>query len=306
MYDRALEMISLSGDGINEICEAVIRDRDYFSNVSTDSVSDMLAKILEAKQHKDYTLLADLYEMQLVPFICEVQELIIKREDILVYDEPSYRKNIATMRAKLDVSMLKYDADLHLSDTGSASYAAYEDERLRQKVNRNALLEEPMQPQKLLEQGYTVEFTSSGLMTLKAPLSGNEGIYMHTNMRIINEAFMLAGAWYSPDVTAYNVVGLAMGYHVGELVNLAPETRIYVYENDMNIIKLYCAFTDAGLLLCKNVFIIYDPDLSLFKGKLKHMPHSERVCVHYPSYRRIPASVAPSEVVPWSKTVEKC
>ena len=326
MYDRALEMISLTGDGISGICDAVIKDRDYFSDFSTESVEEILTKLLDAKQSRDYTLLADLYEMQLAPFICSVQETIIKREDLLVFDEDSYKKNIKTMRAKLDVSMLRYDADLPTAlKPGSEAFLAHEDERERFRVNRNALLEEPMLPEQLLAQGYTVEFTSSGLMTLRAPLktdaadqaeakkstrqaSGKEAgsIYLHTNMRVINEGFMLAGSWYSKGVTEYDVVGLGLGYHAAELVNLAPSSRITVYESDMNIIKLYCAFTDAGLLMDPNVFIIYDPDMQLLEKKLEEDKKSRKVCIHYPSFRRMPHTPKLSELVPWSGLVEKC
>ena len=328
MYDRALEMISLTGDGISGICDAVIKDRDYFSDFSTESVEEILTKLLDAKQSRDYTLLADLYEMQLAPFICSVQETIIKREDLLVFDEDSYKKNIKTMRAKIDVSMLRYDADLPAAtEPGSEAYLAHEDERERFRVNRNALLEEPMLPEQLLAQGYTVEFTSSGLMTLRAPLPATDAdeqpgskrkaktastdkaagsIYLHTNMRVINEGFMLAGSWYSKGIAEYDVVGLGLGYHAAELVNLAPSARINVYESDMNIIKLYCAFTDAGLLMDQNVFIIYDPDMQLLEKKLEEDRKTRKVCIHYPSFRRMPHTPKLSELVPWSGLVEKC
>ena len=329
MYDRALEMISLTGDGISGLCEAVIGDRDYFSDFTTESVEGILSKLLAAKKSRDYTLLADIYEMQLVPFICSVQELIVKREDLLVFDEESYKKNIKTMRAKIDVSMLRYDSDLPgKAKIGSEEYLAHEDERERFRVNRNALLEEPMLPEQLLAQGYTVEFTSSGLMTIKAPLKAvkqsevsenkkrvleNEAlekdtgsIYLHTNMRVVMEGFMLAGSWYNKDVQDYDVVGLGLGYHAAELVNLAPSSRITIYESDMNIIKLYCAFTDAGLLVDPNVFIVYDPQMKLLEKRLEDPGKSRRVCIHYPSFRRMPYMKRLSDLVPWSGLVEKC
>ncbi|MCR5432587.1 MAG: hypothetical protein K6E95_08515 [Lachnospiraceae bacterium] len=329
MYDRALEMISLTGEGISGICDAVIGDRDYFSDFTAESVEDILSKLLEAKKAGDYTLLADLYEMQLVPFICSVQELIINREDLLVFNEESYKKNIKTMRAKLDVSMLRYDSDLFAPDEQSSeAFATHEDGRERFRVNRNALLEEPMLPEQLLEQGYTVEFTSSGLMTLKAPLSfdsfggraqkksvpqgkkasgKNAGsIYLHTNMRVVSEGFLLAGAWMDKDVQDYSVLGLGLGYHVNELANMAPSSRIMVFESDMNIIKLYCAFTDVGLLDNPNVFIVYDPDMKLLEKRITEPKKAGKICVHYPSFRRTPHNRKLSELVPWSSLVEKC
>jgi len=329
MYDRALEMISLTGDGISGLCKAVIGNRDYFSDFPTESIEEMLGKLLDAKKARDYTLLADLYEMQLVPFICSVQELIVKREDILVFDEESYEKNIKTMRAKIDVSMLRYDSDFPaLTKPGSEEFAVHEDERERFRVNRNALLEEAMLPEQLLSLGYTVEFTSSGLMTLKAPLkavsprnmndnkrrilenesleNNTESIYLHTNMRVIMEGFMLAGSWYNKEVTEYDIVGLGLGYHAAELINLAPESRITIYESYMNVIKLYCAFTDGQLLSEPNVFIIYDPDMKLLEKRLEKNVKTGKVCIHYPSFRRMPYMRKLAELVPWSELVEKC
>lgn len=321
MYDRALEMISLTGEGIGDICDAVIKDRDYFSDFITESVEEILGKLLEAKKARDYTLLADLYEMQLVPFVCAVQETIVRREDLLVFDEETYKKNIKTMRAKIDVSMIRYDADIPASEAGSEAFYAHEDERERFRVNRNALLEEPMLPEQLLANGYTVEFTSSGLMTAKAPLKpvtdgrgkkknssdkDPESIYLHTNLRVVSEGFMLAGSWYDKEVQDYDVVGLGLGYHVAELSNLAPSSRITVYESDMNIIKLYCAFTDAGLLVNRNIFIIYDPDMKLLEKRLDESGKSAKVCIHYPSFRRAPYMKKLADLVPWSGLVEKC
>ncbi|MCR5828742.1 MAG: hypothetical protein K6F93_00115 [Lachnospiraceae bacterium] len=329
MYDRALEMISLTGDGISGLCKAVIGDRDYFSDFPTEAIEDMLGKLLDAKKSRDYTLLADLYEMQLVPFICSVQELIVKREDLLVFDAETYAKNIKTMRAKLDVSMLRYDSDVKdLAKPGTKAFAVHEDERERFRVNRNALLEEAMAPEQLLSLGYTVEFTSSGMMTLKAPLkpvspkdmsdnkrrvleneaidNNTESIYLHTNMRVVMESFMLAGSWYDKDTTAYDIVGLGLGYHAVELLNLAPSGRITIYESDMNVIKLYCAFTDVQLLSEPNVFIVYDPDMKLLEKRLENKAGNGKVCVHYPSFRRTPYMRRLAELVPRSELVEKC
>ncbi len=324
MYDRALEMISLTGDGISGLCDAVIGDRDYFCDIATQSVEEILSKLLEAKKARDYTLLADVYEMQLIPLVCSVQEMIIKREDLLVFDEDTYKKNIKTMRAKLDISMLRYDQIFSApTEHGSEEHLAHEDDRERFRVNRNALLEEPMIPEQLLYQGYTVEFTSSGLMTLKAPLkSGTFGdrrekrrgtsddnagsIYLHTNMRVVSEGFLLANSWYDEETREYAVLGLGLGYHVAELAGLAPSARITVFESDMNIIKLYCAFTDAGLLSEQNVFIVYDPEMKLLEKRLETPEKSGKTCIHYPSFRRMPHLRKLADLVPWSGLVEKC
>ena len=56
----------------------------------------------------------------------------------------------------------------------------------------------------------------------------------------------------------------------------------------------------------QNVFIIYDPDMQLLEKKLEEDRKSRKVCIHYPSFRRMPHTPKLSELVPWSGLVEKC
>lgn len=81
-HDIALGIIMDSMDQIKHSIEAIIVDKDYFNLVSTDSVIEMLSAVLESLKKEDYILLADLLEMQMVSFLCGVQELIISKEDV--------------------------------------------------------------------------------------------------------------------------------------------------------------------------------------------------------------------------------
>lgn len=294
-YDLALSLIAETGDGINLVCDAVLGDRDYFAGISVDTVTTMLKSILEAKQKKDYVLLADLYEMQLSAFIGDVQEHILKAEDLSVYDDETYAAHIGQLQKKLDDG-IRYAMSELLSD----------DDYERLKVNRNAELEEPLAPEKLLERGYGVEFTACGLMTLKAPLTEGEGIYLHSNGNVAKEGFLLAHTWYDSRIETYLVYGFGMGYHVRELAKLAPSASIIVFEPDINVLKLYAAFGDSTILMDRNIYPVYDPDGSFCAQCIKKDSPARKVCVHYPSFR---CSAAHSEVrslVPWSDRVENC
>ena len=272
--DKALSLIADSIDEVNYIIEAIIKDRDYFNLVNTESIFEMLTGILEAKKNKDFILLADLLELQLMNFLLSVQELIIGKEEIL-FNEENYKENISLLIEKLE------------GDT--------------------EIFHEPINPAKLLENGYRIEFTSSGRMTLAAENEGTK-FYFHTNNKIQTEAFLLAGNWYQPEANRYVIFGLGMGYHIKELLAFAPESEVEIYEADANVIQLACAFSDINSLLVNNkVRLIYDPDFKLLEERLTRLVEKEVFRVHYPSYKniRIHSGKAIVEVgLPWLKSVE--
>ena len=307
-YDKALEYVADTAGEINLVADAVIQDREYFADISTDYIGEMLQNIVDATQKKDYVLLADLYDMQLATFICGVQEHILKREQYLLFDNDVYRDNINSLKAVLR-EMIEERDDLTV------------DEQKRFRVNLNAKLDDIFDPSALLKKGFNLEFTSSGNMTIAAPFGSNR-IYLHSNGRVVNEALTQALSWYDPMVDEYIVCGFGMGYHLEELNCLAPHKRIVVYEHDLDVLKLYCAFSDQGSLLStENIFVVYDWDMSVLQRRLNlsGLEKSDakpvfigqdgrivKVCVHYPSYRRGPGCPAVDSILPWKRAVESC
>lgn len=295
-YDRALNVVANSVGQMKETVEAVITDREYFNLVSTDTVLGMLSGILNAQKKKDFILLADLLELQMISFLCSVQELIIRKEEIL-FDEERYTAN-----SKL------------LKEMGNGFG----------EVDFGTLV-----PSELLENGYRVEFTSCGLMTLAAENNGSE-FYFHTNGRVYEEAMLLAGHWYNKGVKSYLVFGFGMGYHISELLELTTsmdekadtlakanvkkdnfrEAMIEVYEADINVMKLACAFLDLDEILnCGRVKLHYDPDFTMLKNRLAVLQTEDAVCIHYPSFQNIRNNKGREMMesyIPWSKTIESC
>ena len=129
LHDIALGIVADSMGSIRHTIEAIITDREYFNLVSTDSVLEMLSSILDAYKTEDYILLIDLLELQLVNFLCGVQELIIGREE-LAFDEERFEENLKLLKSN-----------------GSGL----------EKLSGQAF-----DPQVLLNEGFRVEFTSSG------------------------------------------------------------------------------------------------------------------------------------------------
>lgn len=272
--DKALERMANSMDEVRLVIETIITDREYFHLVDTKSMLEMLSGILQAKKNRDFVLLADLLELQLMNFLIQVQELIISKEEI-VFDEEIYRENIK--------KLLEYSDGLE------------------------GCLQEPLRTAHLLESGYRIEFTSSGLMTLAAENQGST-FYFHTNNKVCTEAFLLARRWYSPERKKYLVYGYGLGYHIGALHELAPDADITVYEADLNVIRLACAFSGRrGLLLNDRIKLIYDPDFARMSEQLKEQREAKALCVHYPSYRNVRNSRGRELLeagIPWLKAWE--
>ncbi len=308
-YEKALFCVSETVEPVNFTADAVGSDREYFRSISVDSVSEMLKEILKAKKERDYILLADLYEVKLNGFICAVQELIISREQYLAFDDGVYASNIMRLISRIGKSIAARD-DLTA------------DEKERFRVNIEAALQEPLEPETLLKAGYALEFTSNGMMTMAAPF-GDGKIYLHTNGRIENESFILANHWIDNRADRYIMYGFGMGYHAEQLRILDRGRKLTVFESDLNVLKLYCAFGEkCDLLWDDDTDIVYDPDMSAVQSlidecritemnggaKLLQAPDGSRikVCIHYPSYRRSSGCVGLDVFVPWKEKIEEC
>lgn len=261
-YSAAVEYMPIISEKMRDVIDGIIGDKEYFELVSTDSLMEMLEGIFEAGRTMDYVLLADLLELQLTTLLCNVQELIMQKEDFPAYSEETYVEQCKLMKEKL------------LQDDEEASV--------------KELFYEPLKPQELLENGYRVEFTSCGLMTVAVGTGAGTSIYLHTNHKISQEAFLLARTWFGKDIDSYLVKGFGMGYHIAELKKLAPEARIDVYEGNSFVLKLACAFAPIQTILSnKNVHLYYDPKGTKWEKRTAEQKDGEAVCIHAPSTRAL-------------------
>lgn len=276
-YEPALDIVSETAESITTLADAIIRDRDYFSLVSTDSVAEMIQGIINAKRKKDYVLLADLFEMQLLNFASSVQELIMKREDYLAFDEELYSDNIRRIKISAEKSLRELTDDIT------------DDEIDRLCVNQGAVMDEELDPAYLLDSGFFVEYSSCGCMTLGATDKDGEKYYFHSNNKIGLEAFLLARHWFDKDIDRYVIYGFGMGYHICELLAMSNDISIVVFESDIRVLKLAAAFSDIGKLLAdERISIVYDPDSTLIDRYLKEKGSTDlKICLHLPSLRNI-------------------
>jgi hypothetical protein len=257
-YNKALYFSSKTIDTIMEVLEDTINNKSYFNEASNvvdiNYINQLLGGLLEAQDGLDYILLADLYEMQLNPFILNLQEIIINKES-LEYDKDRFEKNLCLI------------------------------------LKRNKRLYELIREQKslvdILEDGYSIEYTSCGMPTL-ALYDKEKKYYLHSNGQVFHEAGMLAREWFSNDKSEYIIYGLGLGYHVMELIDLDETITIKVFESDLNIIQLACAFSDMEKIIASDrVELIYDPMFKYLSEETQNMGEDTSCVIHYPSIRNV-------------------
>jgi len=256
-YVQALAYMPKISEGLRGILDGIVRDREYFQLVSVESLIEMLEGILEASRCSDYVLLADLLELQLSTLLCNVQELLMKKEEVAVFDEKLYQKRCMAMRGAM--------------------------RRGGQAEEAERLLSQTIHPEELLQKGYRVEYTSCGLMTL-AVRTEDGSHYLHTNHKVLREAYLLAKTWYSEHTGTYLVRGFGLGYPVRELVKLAPNAKIEIFESNEDILRLACAFSPVSELLeNQNISLVHDSTGRIWDVRTEELEEHEKICLHMPS-----------------------
>lgn len=255
-YDGALRRATIVINQVSTNVELILSYMSYFNEknqiIDTDIIMSILQSLLEAQVNKDYVLLADLYEIQLSPLLINLQEIIISKEEF-VFDIASYETNVSAIEER--------------------------DSKL------GAMLNSLADPFELLDKGYNIEYASCGLMTLAIEDNGKK-YYMHSNNKVLSEALTLAHSWYSEEKSSYIIYGLGLGYHIWQLLEEDCNINVEVYESDINVIQLACAFSDVSRIVNNaNAKLVYDPDLSRLMKRVSHMDDDTEFVIHHPSLR---------------------
>ena len=256
-YDRALRNLkqftaelSLYMNGCMENTETIGID------ISDFGLADFLVNIMNAQKADDYILIADLIQMQMIPFLLSVQESVRNFCDVMFCQE-IWEENIV---------------------------------RLREKSPKLAALIEKEQEKWFAAENpeYWLEPTNSGLFTLAS--SDDKGVYyFHSNWNPQLEAVEFANYYYDMTCANYIVLGFGLGYHCEALANMDEDICINIYENDLSVVVQAMMANNLGWLWNnENVNIIYDNDFSTMSKELSKTDVEDKVFViHHPSLRHI-------------------
>lgn len=171
-------------------------DMDYLLTVMT--------QIGDVQNNHDYILMGDLYELQLLPSLQDIQDAI-RQLNIPLIREEWWQQNLLVLEKK------------------NSSLA----QALKEHKNSPVFKEEQKQ--------YSLEPTTIGCFTLA--IQSESGLrYLHSNRNPLEEARLFAERVYRLEQERYLVVGWGMGYHIQELLNLYPEMDLVVAEPDLGIL----------------------------------------------------------------------
>lgn len=255
-YDSAMRSYIYYQPYLQKIITTLIEDSGYWNTpyviADTETVLALLQQLIGAQEKKDYLLLADLLELQLMPILQAMQNILREKEQA-AYPEDCYEGNIEELKKceKWGSILVKQLEQISVED--------------------------------LIE--YEIEPTTDGLKTLKVK-NIKEEFYFHGNHNPVIEAEQLINVYFQIDQQVYLVFGLGLGYHVQSLYDRTKgEAQVYVYERDLAVIKLAFSHHNMQLLLADGVRIIYDPNLEELS---KALQKGEGILVpHYPSIRNI-------------------
>ncbi|HKL79627.1 MAG TPA: 6-hydroxymethylpterin diphosphokinase MptE-like protein [Mobilitalea sp.] len=257
-FDLALRKVAGAIDYINILMDLLPSCRDYFlaKGIELDEniFIPIISELFDAQERKDYIVLADIYELRLASTLYQLQGVIISEEENII-ESVLYIDNIKVIN-EIDTNL----GNCLESDTNLSS------------LNRD---------------GYYIEPTSGGDMTL-AVGSGANKYYLHSNVNVWKEAALLARSWNNKDKTKYIIYGLGLGYHVYETHLLDTYRDIEVYESNIHIIRLACAYTD-NIKLFQNpqITLVYDPDFTKLAARIDHMDEATELVIHYPSLETV-------------------
>ncbi|NLG04905.1 MAG: motility associated factor glycosyltransferase family protein [Clostridia bacterium] len=232
--------------------EEIVSESDFFNRFGTivdqESILVTLQGIMDAQSQKDYVLLADLLELQMLPFLFALQDAIRQQTDTPITRD-------------------LWDANL-----------AYAKEQLPALAK---VMEEKSKDSFIFQ----IEDTSQGTVTLKAS-SENTTFYLHSNYAPHEEAITLIDQYYQEELTQYVVYGFGLGYHVVELAKRCEGmAEIYVFESNAAVLREAFHITGIKWLNENHVHLFYDPKLEEMSRYMEQFP--DGIILHYPSIRLI-------------------
>lgn len=261
-YDRVVRTFTDLTNNLMLVLESVFSDIDFYNQemdiVSPEGVNASLQDILIAQEDRDYVLLADLLELQLLPFLQSLQESI-RAYDVASTNPSAWERNMLVLKNK----------DEELWKQVMAYHEKYE------RANTNGT----WQGKHHLEDTNCGAFTMAGQDTLGT-------YYYHSNVNPMKEAANFARYYYQTGCEEYVIWGLGLGYHIQEMLKLDDGIRLTIYESDMDVIYHCMNAVDMSMYLeSLNVTLIYDKEFTRILDTLERI--TENFIIHYPSLRHI-------------------
>lgn len=208
----------------------------------------LLQQLQEAQENKDYVLLTDIYELQLLPVFVQMEERIMSALGVHI-DVKLLKKNIMSCKNKNPQLLYSLLPEKVVSDVLQSE----------EEISDNSMNQLVDMVQQCANKGYVIELTSSGFYTI-AVRKKEHTYYIHTNGNVVKEALILAEEWLVQEKEEYIFYGLGLGYAYCEMLSMDYNISIQVLETNRELLYLAMVFAPIWKLYDSNRFeIIYDP-----------------------------------------------
>lgn len=249
--DKAMRTGTWMAGALAELLAQLDQEREGLAAIGSDAGPEafvqVLGLVLAAQEENDYELAADLYETQIAPYLCSLQELLASQKGAM---PPLLVSGLAALEQVMPDAAQQIQGDPDLDD--------------------------------FLSQGCGLEYTSTGDMTLRVTANGGTR-YLHSNVNPCREAEELVEYWHRPSKGHYLVYGLGLAYHIEALLKKDPAARIDIFEGNLTVVAAAALSGRLhGLFTNKQVTFTYDEDGSRLRKKRQSAPDAEFL-VHYPS-----------------------
>lgn len=240
---------------LTAISEEILSNIQYYNgyreDVTNDSYINILRIITDAQETEDYLYLADILQTELIPLFEKMQDVIKKTEDNL-YDEYDYmQSNKMHLEVLLESLQTEYSK---MDDTDNN-----ESQKILSKIKKVKELLTIIESYKIDNIDYSEYIIQSAINGELTMQMGTTGIHIHSTVNPTAEGRNFAQEYYRIEYNSYIVLGIGLGYHVKELLNMyAPQ--IIVAESDINMLMLALMNMEFEELEDGRLQIIYDKD----------------------------------------------
>ena len=252
-----------------------------------ESLLAVMQELQSAQEAKDYIMLMDLFELQLLPALVSMEERLVLAVGLLI-DEDVLKKNVtwcSRENPQLLYSLLSEELVEEIQGEEKLSDTCME--KLLQLTD------------KCISRGVAVEPTSGGHPTLVFQKDGH-AFYMHTNGNIISEAVQLADEWLAQGKEEYTFYGLGLGYAYQEMLSMDQNVSIRVFETNHDFLFYALLFAPLGNLYQTGRFeLIYDPTGNKMKKEALVLNAEKGFYIFYPALAGIKKPVLKDQLEAW-------
>ena len=254
-YRKAMEELVKITRMLLKSSDFILQNIEYYNQYGTivteDSYISLIKIITDAQETEDYLYLADILQTELIPLFEKMQDVIKKTEDNL-YDEYDYmQSNKMHLEVLLESLQTEYSK---MDDTDNN-----ESQKILSKIKKVKELLTIIESYKIDNIDYSeyiIQSAINGELTMQMRTTG---IHIHSTVNPTAEGRNFAQEYYRIEYNSYIVLGIGLGYHVKELLNMyAPQ--IIVAESDINMLMLALMNMEFEELEDGRLQIIYDKD----------------------------------------------